>query len=185
MGSRLIDAAIEKLRNGGVIAYPTEAVFGLGCDPDNRSALQRLLTLKQRSPSKGLILIAADVSQLAPYIGSVDEVILQRALKTWPGPVTWLFPRANKIEPLLVGDYTTIAVRVTSHPVVRELCLGFGKPIVSTSANIAGDPPARSVTELKAQFADQLDVIVDGSVNLQAQPSEIRDLLTNKVIRSS
>ena len=185
MKQSLIDTAVEAMRNGGVIAYPTEAVFGLGCDPDNRAALNALLALKQRPASKGLILIAADVSQLVPYIAPVDEAMLQRALKTWPGPVTWLFPCARNIEPLLIGEFTTIAVRVTAHPVARELCQAFGKAIVSTSANVTGQLPARTVAEVKAQFADHLAAIVDGSVDLQAQPSEIRDLVSNKVIRSS
>ena len=184
MKQSVIDTAVEAMRNGGIIAYPTEAVFGLGCDPDNHAALTELLLLKQRPASKGLILIAADLSQLEPYIAPVDEAILQRALNTWPGPVTWLFPCDRNIDPLLKGEFMTIAVRVTAHPVARQLCQTFGKPIVSTSANLSGQPAARTAAEVRAQFADRLAVIVDGQVDLQAQPSEIRDLVSNKVIRS-
>lgn len=179
-----IDSAVAAMRNGGVIAYPTEAVFGLGCDPDNHVALTALLALKQRSASKGLILIAAELTQLLPYIAEVDTPLQQRALATWPGPVTWLFPCAKQIDPLLRGEHQTIAIRVTAHPLARQLCLAFGKAIVSTSANLSGHAPARTVAEVQAQFTDRLAAIVDGQVDLGARPSEIRDLLSNKVIRS-
>lgn len=178
------DSAIQALHNGGIIAYPTEAVFGLGCDPDNHQALTGLLELKQREPSKGLILIAADVAQLAPYIAKVDDTLMQRALTTWPGPYTWLFPCAQSLDPLLIGEHKTIAVRVTAHPVARALCLAFGKPIISTSANLSGQAAARSVAEVKSQFGDRIKIVVDGEVDLQAKPSEIRDLQSNKLIRS-
>ena len=179
-----IEAAVTAMRNGGVIAYPTEAVFGLGCDPDNRAALQTLLALKGRSASKGLILIAAEFAQLQPYLAVVDASLLQRAMATWPGPVTWLFPCSERIEPLLSGAHDTIAVRVTAHPVARQLCQAFGKAIVSTSANLSGQAPARTVAQVQTQFADRLAAIVEGDVDLTAQPSEIRDLVSNQVIRS-
>jgi L-threonylcarbamoyladenylate synthase len=179
-----IDTAVAALRNGGVIAYPTEAVFGLGCDPDNDVALTALLALKQRPASKGLILIAAEVAQLRSYIADVDASLQQRALDTWPGPVTWLFPCAKHINPLLRGEHQTIAVRVTAHLTARQLCHAFGKPIVSTSANLSGHVPARTVAEVQSQFSDRLAVIVSGQVDLKAKPSEIRDLVSNKIIRS-
>jgi len=179
-----IDTAVTAMRNGGVIAYPTEAVFGLGCDPDNHAALAALLALKQRPASKGLILIAAELTQLLPYIAEVDAALQQRALDTWPGPVTWLFPCAKHIDPLLRGEHQTIAVRVTAHPLARQLCLALGKAIVSTSANLSGHAPARTVVEVQAQFSDRLAAIVAGQVDLGAKPSEIRDLVSNKIIRS-
>lgn len=178
------NSAIETLRAGGVIAYPTEAVFGLGCDPDNHQALVTLLDCKQRAASKGLILVAAEAAQLAPYIAPVDPIMMQRARDTWPGPVTWLFPCADHLDPLLIGEHRTIAVRVTAHPVARKLCLAFGKPVVSTSANLAGHAPARSMAEVQSQFGQRISVIVPGDVDHRAKPTEIRDLLTNKIIRS-
>ncbi len=184
MQNKAIDAAVQCLRNGGIIAYPTEAVFGLGCDPGNHQALTSLLDLKQREASKGLILIAAEVAQLTPYIAKVDDTLMQRALATWPGPYTWLFPCAQSLDPLLTGEHKTIAVRVTAHPAARALCLAFGKPIISTSANLSGQAAARSVDEVKSQFGDRIKIVVDGEVDLQASPSEIRDLQSNKIIRS-
>lgn len=182
-----VSEAATALRLGEVIAYPTEAVFGLGCDPDNEQAIQRLLSLKQRPEQKGLIIIAADVGQLANYIASdqISDEMWLRANNTWPGPVTWLMPAQGSVSKLLVGEHDTLAVRVTAHPVARQLCEHFGKPIVSTSANTTGSAPARSVAELNQQFNSGLSCIVGGEVDRQASSSEIRDLATNKVIRKS
>lgn len=162
-------------------------MFGLGCDPDNEQAIQRLLDLKQRPGQKGLIVIAADYSQLLNYISDdlIDDEMRHRLDETWPGPVTWLMPVKGSVSGLLTGEHDTLAVRVTAHPVARRLCEHFGKPIVSTSANIAGHEPARSVKELNQQFNKGLSCVVDGDVDRTAKPSEIRDLLTNKIVRKS
>lgn len=170
-----------------MIAYPTEAVFGLGCDPDNEQAINRLLALKERHEHKGLIIIAADVSQLQNYVREdlISDEMWQRTQETWPGPVTWLMPAQTSVSRLLTGDHETLAVRVTAHPIAHQLCEHFAKPIVSTSANKAGFEPARSITELNQQFSTGLSCIVDGEINLNASPSEIRDLVTNKIIRKS
>ncbi len=178
-----VQDAVTALQRGEVIAYPTEAVFGLGCDPDNPDAINRVLEIKQRPPDKGLIIVAAEVAQLKPYIADLDASIMQRAVATWPGPVTWLIPVAKNIQPLLRGNHTTIAVRVSAHPVVRELCNVYGKPVVSTSANLSGQPPTRSVEEVMQQLGEHLSVVVAGEVDMNANVSEIRDLLTNNVIR--
>jgi len=170
-----------------VIAYPTEAVVGLGCDPDNEQAISRLLALKQRPEHKGLIIIAADVSQLLNYVREdlISIEMWQKTQDTWPGPVTWLMPAQTSVSKLITGDHETIAVRVTAHTIARQLCEHFGKPIVSTSANKAGFEPARSIAELNQQFDTGLSCIVDGEINPKASPSEIRDLMTNNIIRKS
>jgi L-threonylcarbamoyladenylate synthase len=178
-----IESAVAVLKQGGIIAYPTEAVFGLGCDPDDDAALNRLLALKQRPAEKGLIIIAASFEQLKPYIQTLTENQKQKLLATWPGRVTWLLPVKNTVSRLLVGQHDSIAARVTAHPIASELCRQYGKPLVSTSANLSGHEPARSVGEVKKQFANNLDYIVDGDVDLKAMPSEIRDLISDKVIR--
>lgn len=175
--------AVEALQRGGVIAYPTEAVFGLGCDPRDTSAVMRLLSLKQRPAEKGLILIAADIQQLSAYLAPVDAAQWQRALATWPGPVTWVFPARNTVPAILRGAHTTLAVRVTAHPLARLLCEAFGGALVSSSANIAAQPPARSLAEVRAQFPQGIDYILPGEVNTQAQPSEIRDVQTGRILR--
>lgn len=182
--SGAIDSAVAILKQGGVIAYPTEAVFGLGCDPDNEAALDRLLKIKQRPAEKGLIIIASSIEQLEPYIQPLTSEQLNKLAASWPGPVTWLLPVKAAVSGLLRGIHSTIATRVTSHPVASELCRQFGKPVVSTSANIVGQEPARSVGEVNKQFGDVLDYVLDGEVDRKARPSEIRDLITDKIIRA-
>ena len=179
-----ITEAIEALKQGQVIAYPTEAVFGLGCDADNNQAIQTLLDLKQRPAEKGLIIIASAVKQIEVYVDSLSDQQWQPALATWPGPVTWLMPARPSISSLLTGKYDTIAVRVTQHPVARALCEQFGKPIVSTSANKTNQPPALTPEGVVEQFGQQINCIVDGTVDRHSTPSEIRDLLSGKIIRS-
>lgn len=178
-----LEYAVAVLKRGGIIAYPTEAVFGLGCDPDDDAALARLLSLKQRPAEKGLIIIAASIEQLQPYIEPLSEEQKQKLQATWPGRVTWLLPVKEQVSRLLVGQHDSIAARVTAHPVASELCRQYGKPLVSTSANLSGHEPARSVEEVKQQFADTIDCIVDGEVDLTGKPSQIRDLISDRVIR--
>lgn len=172
------------LNRGGVIAYPTETVFGLGCDPHNNHALERLLAIKKRSWRKGLILIAARYSQLLEYIEPVDHAMMTRIFATWPGPVTWLLPARSDCSPLLRGTHTTLAVRVTSHPVAQVLCQRFRGAIVSTSANISGQPPARHFLAVQKQFHNKVDYIVPGASGPRAKPSEIRDGQSGRIVRS-
>jgi L-threonylcarbamoyladenylate synthase len=172
------------LADGGVIAYPTEAVYGLGCDPGNRDAVLRILELKNRPASAGLILIADRLERFAPYIEPVSAEDRARALSVWPGPVTWLFPRSASVPDWLAGVHATIALRVTAHSGCRALCAAFGGPIVSTSANPGGEEPARSAEQVDAFFHGQLCGIVEGELGSGNQPSEIRDLATGRVIRA-
>lgn len=176
-------SAIHAIQAGGVIAYPTEAVYGLGCNPADLSAVQRILTLKQRPTDKGLILITTDLAQLEPYLLPLDNALLERILPTWPGPVTWLLPVRPEVSPLIRGNHDTLAVRVTAHPVCRKLCQQLGHPLISTSANLSDQPPARSAQEVRQQFGAQLDDILDAPLGEQAQPTEIRHGLTGEIVR--
>ena len=183
MSSNQIKEAVQILQQGGVIAYPTEAVFGLGCDPDNHQAVKKLLAIKQRSRDKGLILIAADFQQLRPYLGEIDKSLKAKILATWPGPVTWLWPAKPTVSSLLRGKHDTIAVRVTAHPLAAALCREFAGPLVSTSANLSGKPPTRSADEVRNQLGEQLDYVLEGKVGGRTKPSEIRDALSGEVLR--
>lgn len=183
-GMLTVSQAVAALRAGAVIAYPTEAVYGLGCDPACRSAVQHVLELKQRPVSAGFILIADSFERLASFTAPVEARLLERALQTWPGPVTWLFPRAAHVADWLAGQHPTIALRVSAHPVCRELCAAFEGPLVSTSANICSMPPAQTVAEVEACFAGTIAGVVAGELGLQHRPSEIRDLATGRTIRS-
>lgn len=183
MSSKQINEAVHVLQQGGVIAYPTEAVYGLGCDPANLQAVQKLLTIKQRHRDKGLILIAADFEQLAPYLAEIENSLKERVFATWPGPVTWLWPANPDVSSWLRGEHATIAVRVTDHPLAAELSRAFGGALVSTSANMSGKLPARNAQQVRAQFEDRLDYILEGEVGGLAKPSQICDAVTGKILR--
>jgi len=178
-----LQRALRALRAGGVIAYPTEAVFGLGCEPMSQQAVRRLLALKARSWTKGLILVAAEPEQLAPYLAAVPAPLRQRALATWPGPVTWLWPASARVPSWIRGRSRRVAVRVSAHPWVRALCLGYGGPLVSTSANHAGALPARSALATRARFPGALSALLAGPLGGAERPSEIRDLANGRVLR--
>ncbi|HAZ54246.1 MAG TPA: L-threonylcarbamoyladenylate synthase type 1 TsaC, partial [Franconibacter helveticus] len=149
-----ISQLVELLKQQQVIAYPTEAVFGVGCDPDSEVAVNRLLALKQRPVEKGLILIAASFEQLKPYIDDASLNAAQReaVFQHWPGQVTFVFPAKPSTPRWLTGRFDSLAVRVTDHPLVIQLCEAYGKPLVSTSANLTGLPPFRPAQEVLAQF---------------------------------
>lgn len=175
--------AAHWLRSGGVVGYPTEAVYGLGCDPFCRPAVQRVLALKGRPAHKGLIVIAATFAQLAPFVRPLEVALVGRALATWPGPTTWLWPARPGIAPWLRGRHGTVAVRVTAHPVCAALCQRFGGAIVSTSANLSGRPPARDARRVRRLFGRGADYVVSGPLGGASRPTEIRDLMTGRVVR--
>jgi L-threonylcarbamoyladenylate synthase len=178
-----VAAAVRALRTGGVIAYPTEAVYGLGCDPLNRDAVTRLFALKQRPAEQGLLLIAAEFAQVENYIGAVGAEALARARATWPGPHTWVFPRSASTPMWLAGTHAGIALRVTAHAPAVELCRVFGGVLVSTSANHHGEPPARSADNVRSAFGSELAYILDASTGGLERPTPIRDAVSGQIIR--
>ena len=176
-----INRAADVLLGGGVIAYPTEGVFGLGCMPDDQNAIHRLLAIKQREASKGLILIAADSSQL---VGWVDEDDLPKLPAVKPGqPVTWIARPGPLVTPALRGVHAGIAVRLTDHPVAASLCRAAASPITSTSANLSGQPTVRNRHLLRRRFHSLVDYIVPGDCGSATGPSEIRELASGRVLR--
>ena len=181
-----IKEAVECVKSGGVIAYATEAVYGLGCDPLNEAAVMKILALKSRTVDKGLILIADRFEVLKPYVNMtlLTAEQIQAALFTWPGPFTWVFPASDLVPVWIKGGFDSIAIRVAHHPVVCELCQLLGMPLVSTSANINGALPARSTLQVLEQFPSGLGGIVVGELDLNRGPSEIRDIQTGALLRS-
>lgn len=173
----------QQLRTGGVIAYPTEAVWGLGCDPSNLAAVEHILSLKRRSMAKGLILVAADIEQFSSFLEGISPEQRQLLSQSWPGHNTWLVPDNGFCPPWVKGDFDSVALRVSSHPVVAGLCRAFGGPIVSTSANPQGLSPARNAMTVHRYFPSMLDGLAPGLVKQSASPSCIRDLNTGAVIR--
>lgn len=170
-----LEEAVQCVQTGGVLAYPTEAVWGLGCDPKNNAAIKRILELKQRPWQKGLVVVAASFEQLEAWLEPLTEQQLVQVKATWPGPVSWVLPCKPSVSKWLKGEHNTLAVRVSAHPLVRALCLQTG-PLVSTSANPAGLEPARTQQEVKQYFKDNIDCVLDGELGGRAQPSEIRTL---------
>ena len=180
-----LHAAAAALRAGGVVAYPTEAVWGLGCDPGNRQACERLFALKQRPARQGVLLIGADFAQVAPYVdlGATPADALARAQASWPGPQTWVFPRAADVPAWVAGGHAGIALRVTAHAPAAALCRAFGGALVSTSANRHGTPPARTRAEVQDAFGDLLDAILDGPTGGLDRPTAIHDALSGALLR--
>lgn len=174
------------LRSGGVIAYPTEAVWGLGCDPSNEAAVMKLLALKQRPVEKGMILVAADVAQLDDWIrlDLLAEDRRRAVLDSWPGASTWVIPAGSRARPWITGIHGSLAVRVSAHPQVQQLCRAWGGPLVSTSANLAGMEPARHREQLDPRLLADLDGLLDGRVGPSAQPTTIRDGVTGAILRA-
>lgn len=180
-----IDQAVAVLRGGGVIAYPTEGVWGLGCDPFDEAAVLRLLALKRRALDKGLILVAAAAAQLE---GLVDWAALTDAQRSavqasWPGPHTWIVPVTPRVPPWIRGEHDGVAVRVSAHRGVAALCTGFGGALVSTSANVAGDPAPTSRAGLATSIATGVDLIVAGETSGRGSASTLHDARTGRQLR--
>ena len=177
--------AVRYVTAGKVIAYPAEAVYGLGCDPMNEQAVSNLLDLKQRHRDKGLIVIGSNLDQFETWVKPLTEEQMAPAVECWPGPFTWLLPATNECPDWVRGVHDTVAVRISSHPVCRKLCELFGGPLISTSANPFDKPPARSVEQIEEYFHDGLAGVVQGALGGLEQPTPIRDLLSGDLIRSS
>ena len=185
MNSLHLKRAIDACKKGGVIAYPTEAVFGLGCLPLNEESVNRILKLKDRSIDKGLILVASDMEQLEPFVDFSKTVNNHQSIvASWPGPVTWLIPAKSTTPDWLTGRHTTLAVRVSAHPIVRDLCQKLG-PIVSTSANPSSAEPAKSSQSVRKYFKSEIEYVIPANINNDLSPSEIRDGVSGDIIRSS
>lgn len=177
-----LQQAAQKIRMGGVIAYPTEAVWGLGCNPWSRQAVERILQIKQRPVHKGLILIAADISQLHALLHGLPQQQLEQLHNSWPGPNTWLIPHHGRVPPWISGRHASVAVRVSDHPLVQALCQLTG-PLVSTSANPTKRPAATSRLRVEQYFHGQLDAVLNAPLGARQQPSTIRDLTSGQILR--
>lgn len=170
---------------GKVFAYPTEAVYGLGCDPLNESAVNEILRLKQRPVEKGMILIAQSIEQVLPFVAfdTLELSTQTTVLESWPGPVTWLLPKSAYTPSFISGDSDMVAIRVTAHPLVQQMCWAVNSPLVSTSANPATQDPAKSASQVKSYFSDQV-ILLDGELGEQKTPSKIINSITMETLRT-
>jgi len=173
-----VTQAARIVASGGVIAHPTEGVFGLACDPGSANALQRILLIKGRDRAKGLILMAHDLAALAPYCAELTANMMATLTEARAHPTTFIVPAAPCAPEVLTGGRTTIAVRITTHPLSRALCETLRHPIVSTSANLGGEAPARDATTVRDTLGEHLDLILDGPLGDANGPSAIIDILS-------
>jgi len=180
----IIQSAVSALQQGRLIAYPTEGVYGLGCDPFNAEAVNKLLTLKKRSIEKGLILVAASWEQFEPLVESIPLASLQHVLSTWPGPVTWVFPAGPSVPKWVRGNHESVAIRVSAHPVIVALSRAFNKPLVSTSANFSGQPPSFDDKAVAREFAHHDIFIIRAQVGGLKRTTVIREAVSGRIIRS-
>lgn len=175
--------AADLLQQQAVVAYPTEAVWGLGCDPHSADAVEKILQLKNRHVSKGLILIADCIERFDPFLAGLDNEHLHRFRKPTTKPTTWLVPNNGAAPRWITGGRDTVALRITSHPVAAALCQLFGGPLVSTSANPQGLAEARTAEQVESYFGDAIALLAPGQVGSSARPSEIRDLVSGEIFR--
>ncbi|MFK5894791.1 MAG: L-threonylcarbamoyladenylate synthase [Pseudomonadota bacterium] len=178
--------AAKWIKSGYIIAYPTESVYGLGCDPKNLDAVKKILQIKQRSYKKGLILVASNVEQIIPYINKPSPQVLAKLAASSNQVITWLIPANKNISPLLTGKNSSekkIAIRISNHPIIQSLCQQLGHPIISTSANLSGKAMLYSANKVKLCFKNRIKYILNGPLGRQKKPSQIRDIMSNKQIR--
>lgn len=184
MTSKLnLDRAARTILAGGIVAYPTEAVYGLGCLPELGDAVLRLLAIKQRSWRKGLLLIGADLKQLERFVELPPEPRRSEILATWPGPTTWVLASRPGVPSWITGGRDSVAVRLTSHPLARALCVRTGQALVSTSANVSERPPLKDALRLRRQLGPLLDGVLVGELGGLSKPTTIRDARTGEVLR--
>ena len=178
-----VNAVARAVTGGGVIAYPTEYCFGLGCDPNDDPAIDRLLVIKQRSPDQGVILIASSIEQAAVFVDLDSSPLREEILASWPGPNTWILPALETVSTKVKGIHSGVAVRVTAHVHSQQLCSEFGGAIVSTSANRHGQPALLSAQAVEREMGTELDLILDQPLGGANKASNIRDGLTGHQLR--
>jgi len=178
-----IREAVRRVAAGGIIAYPTETLYGLGCDPFNSAAVLQLLALKQRSIVQGLILVVSRFTQVEPLLLPLPAGIRQRVMHPGKTPVTWLLPCIAEVPYWLRGEHDSLAFRITSHPVAAALCERWGGPLVSTSANLHGRRAATGPLAVRKAFHGRLDYLLHDHGKPTNRPSEIRDGITGAILR--
>lgn len=180
-----VAAAARAVLAGGVVAYPTEAVFGLGCLPEDDAAVGRILRIKRRSWRKGLLLVAADIAALERYVDVSESPLVEQIFASWPGPYTWVLPARPRVSAWVTGGRRSVAVRVTAHPLAAALARRVGGAIVSTSANLSRRPPARTTLVARRIVGREVDYVLAGEVGGESKPTEIRDGISGRVLRGA
>jgi L-threonylcarbamoyladenylate synthase len=181
----LLNKYALQIKKGAVFAYPTDTIWGLGCHPQNELAINRILQIKNRSESKGMILLSSHINYCAPYI---DETYFQQHYEQISSaekyPTTWLVPASAYCPSWLTGDHDSVALRLTQRPHIKTLCDILAQPLISTSANYSGHSPARNAFQIHRNFASQVDFIIHSSIKSTQKASRIIDMKSGKIIRA-
>ncbi len=178
-----IHDAASIIRQGGVVAYPTESCYGLGCDLGNSWAVRRILHIKRRNKEQGLIVVADHLARVMRYVEFIPVATRQEILASWPGPHTWLLPARKSVSNWIVGNHASIAIRISRHHGVRMLCRSAGMAIISTSANRARRKALRTAESVHLELGGDVDCIVEGEIGADTTPSVIRDAISGAIIR--
>ncbi len=175
--------ASNLLHDGEIIIYPTESIYGIGCDPWNESSVNKIYEIKNRPSNKPMIIVGSDIAQIEKL---VDVRSLNRSvIDSWPGHSTWLIPSNKSCPPWLKDAITAkVAIRISEHETVKKLCIDFGKPLISTSANLSEVLPSKDKAEIEKIFSSSIEYIVEGLLGGSESPSIIRDMLTGEIVRS-
>lgn len=177
-----LDNVAEIVQSGGVVAYPTESVYGLGCDPDNLESLRKILTIKNRPNDKGFIILVSHIDQARPYIQPLSDSDREQLNTPRQRATTWLIPKKTQVPELLSGQFETVAVRITNHPVALAICETLNGPLVSTSCNLSGQPELISAEQVLTQMPSTIDLVIDAECGGE-RPSQIIDLASGRVLR--
>lgn len=177
-----IKRAVQTLKEGGIIVYPTEGVYGVGCDPFNETAVLRLLKIKKRSVKKGVILVVSSWDQARDLI-EIDPLKNSLVKSHQSDPITWVFPATKKVPGWIVGDFKSVAIRCFLHSEAKRICQKFGGPIVSTSANTSMKPAVTRYEDLEKSLLDSVDFVVKGKTGGLKTPTPIYDAKTGNMLR--
>lgn len=180
-----IDAAVAAIKLGQIIAYPTEGVYGLGCDPFNEAAVRQLCALKQRPLSKGLILVASQWLHVHALIDTkrTPSHVITQLEQHWPDATTYLLPANTKVPHWVRGDHTQVAIRLSQHDSIQQLCNRLNHPLVSTSANLSGSPTLQTAAAISQQFESAIAGVLSGRLGGNVNPSSIVDAVSGQLIR--
>jgi len=181
----VIEKAVGYLKEGQVIAYPTETIYGLGADVQDRKAVKRIYDLKARDYGLPISILVSDLKMMRDVASEVPDRALPLMRKFWPGPLTILLPASQIIPKDLITNTGKVGIRISSHPVAAAVVEGFAKPITTTSANLSGFPPSLSVKHIQKYFGDKLPCIIDGGEVEPSRGSTVVDIgdETMRIIR--
>lgn len=169
-----------------MIVYPTDTIYGLGCAPDNPGAVERLFRIKGRAAEKGVLLVVPDVEWARALCSSIPAAFDRLSEAFWPGPVTFLLPARDDLSPLIIGDRGLVGLRNPGSGYLHLLMEMIPGPLISTSANVSGQPPSGRVTKLRRQLAGKVDLFVDGGDVGEVVASTVVDLSVSppRVVRA-